>query len=229
MGDAGDASHVDAADSSLADSQVDAGVDSTTAGPADSGGDTAPPDAADTAAPPTDAPSEAGDAATDGAAADGGDGGDSGPTVFTVGGTITGYNGNSMQLSDGTDTITAASGATTFTFPTPLAPGSVYTVTITAQPTGPSDSCSVTANGTGTVGSSDVTNVQIVCIRRPACAPACPLGNVCGADSDCTSQTCSAGVCALADAGAGDAGDAGGAEAGDAADRGDAGDGGAGD
>lgn len=47
-----------------------------------------------------------------------------------------------------------------FTFPTPLADGTPYAVTVLIQPTG--QTCTV-ANGTGTIAGADVTDVAVTC------------------------------------------------------------------
>jgi hypothetical protein len=81
--------------------------------------------------------------------------------TFTIGGTVSGLNtGASVILLDkGTDSLTvAANGA--FTFKTALATGAAYSVTVSTQPTG--ETCTVTS-GTGTVASSNVTNVAVSC------------------------------------------------------------------
>jgi len=83
--------------------------------------------------------------------------------TYTVGGAVSGLSGSGLVLSlnAGAQTLTvAANGA--FTFPTALASGSNYTVTVQTQPSGPAQSCSVT-NGNGTVGASNVTNVTVTC------------------------------------------------------------------
>ena len=49
-----------------------------------------------------------------------------------------------------------------FGFASPIASGATYSVTVKTQPSGPAQSCGV-ANGTGIVGSADVTNVAITC------------------------------------------------------------------
>jgi hypothetical protein len=81
--------------------------------------------------------------------------------TFTIGGTVSGLNsGTSVTLLDnGTDSLTVtANGA--FTFKTALATGAAYSVTVGTQPTG--ETCTVT-NGSGTVGSANVTNVAVAC------------------------------------------------------------------
>jgi Galactose oxidase, central domain len=85
--------------------------------------------------------------------------------TFTVGGKLARYiappaDGGGMTLANGTDTLTPPANATTFAFPTLVASGQPYAVTIQTQPAG--QSCQLT-NGTGTVGAGPVTSVQINC------------------------------------------------------------------
>ena len=77
----------------------------------------------------------------------------------TVGGIISGLSGTGLVLANGSDRLTVASGAATFTFPTPVRAGSSYTVTVATQPTGAS--C-IVSNGSGT-SSSAVTTVRVTC------------------------------------------------------------------
>ena len=93
----------------------------------------------------------------------GGGGGKGGPgptPTYSIGGTITGLTAGGLVLANGTDTVSPAAGAMTFTFATPLAFGVAYSVTAKGQPAG--ISCAVSA-GTGSVGSVNVTTVQVVC------------------------------------------------------------------
>jgi 6-phosphogluconolactonase (cycloisomerase 2 family) len=84
--------------------------------------------------------------------------------TFTIGGTISGLTGTGLVLQDnGGDNLTVPANATTFTFATPLATGAAYAVTVLTQPTGPALTCTAT-NGSGTVGSANVTNVTIACV-----------------------------------------------------------------
>lgn len=80
--------------------------------------------------------------------------------VYTVTGTIRHLHAGGLVLTDGTDTISPASGSTTFTFSTGLPSGDTYSVSVKTQPS--DQTCSVT-NGTGTIGSSDVSNVTVNC------------------------------------------------------------------
>jgi len=80
-------------------------------------------------------------------------------TTYTIGGTISGLTASGLVLADGSQTVSLVSGATSFAFPTAVASGSSYAVTVKTQPTG--QSCSVT-NGSGTT-SANVSNVQVTC------------------------------------------------------------------
>jgi hypothetical protein len=114
---------------------------------------------------------------------------------YTVAGTVTGYAGTGLQLSNGTSTITVPatdSGTASFTFPA-LASGQTYSVTVTAPPTGPGAYCTV-SNDSGTIGSSNVTGVQVTCVPIPACSPTCTDGAACVVNGDCGSAVCS-GTC----------------------------------
>ena len=83
---------------------------------------------------------------------------------FTVNGTVTGLNGTATLQDNGGDAITmTASGS--FVFPTSLASGAIYNVTVnstTSNSAGYAQMCAVT-NGAGTVASANVTNVSISC------------------------------------------------------------------
>jgi hypothetical protein len=93
-----------------------------------------------------------------------GGGGSDDPGSHVVSVTVTGmrhsYNGMTLRNNGGDDLKVFADGAASFK--TGLASGSAYAVTVSAQPTGPDQTCTV-SNGSGTVGSSDVTNITIDC------------------------------------------------------------------
>jgi len=100
-------------------------------------------------------------AATALAACGGGGGGGGGSSSGqTVGGSISGLLSSGLVLSNGSTTLAPASGATSFTFPTALASGTAYTVSIQTQPAGLT--CTV-SNASGTIGSSAVVSVAVVC------------------------------------------------------------------
>jgi len=86
------------------------------------------------------------------------------PTSFTLGGTINGLaNGATVTLANGATTLVRdADGA--FAFPTPLATGTGYDVTVSVQPTNPSQVCTV-SNGAGTIGTANVTDINVACTR----------------------------------------------------------------
>ncbi|HEY3785829.1 MAG TPA: beta-propeller fold lactonase family protein [Steroidobacteraceae bacterium] len=88
-------------------------------------------------------------------------------STYTVGGTVTGLTGAGLVLQDNGGnslTVPAPSGtaSASFTFSTAVASGSAYAVTVSTQPTGPAQICSVT-DGSGTLGASNVTTVQVNC------------------------------------------------------------------
>jgi uncharacterized repeat protein (TIGR03803 family) len=79
---------------------------------------------------------------------------------YSVGGTISGLAGSGLVLSNGSDTRSVASGASSFTMPTEVAFTSAYNVTVQTQPAGLT--CSV-SDGSGNMGSAAVTNVAVTC------------------------------------------------------------------
>jgi len=84
-----------------------------------------------------------------------------GSTTYTLGGTLTGIGADqSVSLQDnGADSLTlSANGA--FSFPMSLDTGSAYAVTVQSHT--PGIACSV-SNGSGTVGSSNVTGIDVSC------------------------------------------------------------------
>ncbi len=86
------------------------------------------------------------------------------PATVVLGGTITGLTASGLVLQDnGADDLTIAANATTFRFPTPIASGSGYAVTVSAQPAG--ETCSV-ADGSSTA-TTDVTDIVVSCAAIP--------------------------------------------------------------
>lgn len=83
------------------------------------------------------------------------------PGSFSLGGSVSGLNTSGLVLANGSSTLTVAANATTFTLPTPVNYGRpLRPHRAGAQPTGLT--CSV-ANGAGTMGAAQVTNVAITC------------------------------------------------------------------
>lgn len=88
---------------------------------------------------------------------------DAGGGAFTIGGTVLGLKGGGLTLKNGGDTITVqAADPATFQFPTKLASGSAYEITVVTQPQSPNQTC-IVQSGKGTVGSADVSNVLVSC------------------------------------------------------------------
>jgi Cellulase (glycosyl hydrolase family 5) len=80
-------------------------------------------------------------------------------TTFTIGGSLSGLSSGTVVLqNNGADNLSLAANGT-FTFATPVAAGSAYSVTVKTQPT--KQFCSV-LNGGGTAN-ANITNVQVSC------------------------------------------------------------------
>ena len=82
------------------------------------------------------------------------------PVTYTIGGSMSGLTASGLVLTDGTETVSPAAGSTSYVFPTALASGSAYAVTVQTQPS--SELCEV-VSGVGQVGTADVTNVAVSC------------------------------------------------------------------
>jgi 6-phosphogluconolactonase (cycloisomerase 2 family) len=82
----------------------------------------------------------------------------------TIGGTVSRLAGSGLVLQDngGDDLTVTANGA--FTFKTSLAAGAAYAVTVSTQPSSPTQYCVVT-NGSGTVPSTNITSVTVMCAQ----------------------------------------------------------------
>ena len=91
----------------------------------------------------------------------GGGGGSSGPPpTYSIGGSITGLSASGLVLANGTDTVSPASGAGSFTFGAPQASGASYAVSVQTHPAG--QSCAV-SGGSGSIGTANVVSVQVTC------------------------------------------------------------------
>ncbi|HKU15495.1 MAG TPA: hypothetical protein VJQ52_13945, partial [Steroidobacteraceae bacterium] len=83
-------------------------------------------------------------------------------SAFSIGGSVSGLAGDGLVLQkNGSDDIAIASDGR-FTFQTEQASGTNYQVTVRTQPTDPSQTCTV-ADGSGKVGSGDVSSVKVRC------------------------------------------------------------------
>ena len=82
---------------------------------------------------------------------------------FAVGGAVSGLTGTGLTLQlNGGAPLAIAAGSGGFAFQS-VPSGTSYTVTVGTQPANPAQTCTVT-NGTGTVGSANVTNVTVACV-----------------------------------------------------------------
>ena len=95
-------------------------------------------------------------------AACGGGGGSGAVQFYSVGGTVSGLRGAGLVLLDGAGGSIAIPANGTFSFPTTLASGSSYVVTVGTQPAAPGQMCSV-ANPSGKVSAGNITNVSVTC------------------------------------------------------------------
>src|SRR6516165_5783968 len=86
-------------------------------------------------------------------------GGTGSSATYSVGGSVSGLSGTVVLQNNGGDNLTLTANGT-FTFATPLAGGAAYNVTVKTNPTG--QACTV-ANGSGTIGTANVTNVAVTC------------------------------------------------------------------
>src|SRR5579862_5531800 len=83
----------------------------------------------------------------------------SGGTKYSVGGTVSGLSGTVVLQDNGSDSLSVSANGS-FTFATQLASGAAYAVTVQTNPSG--QTCTV-SNGSGTVGSANVTSVAVSC------------------------------------------------------------------
>ncbi len=97
-----------------------------------------------------------------------GGGGSSAPTptpaapTYSVGGVVVGLVGSGLVLQINGKTELPVSATDTFTFPDGLGSGAAYAVTVATPPSTPTQNCVVT-NGAGTVGNTDVVDVEVSC------------------------------------------------------------------
>ncbi|MET0659689.1 MAG: hypothetical protein ABW110_16195 [Steroidobacteraceae bacterium] len=88
------------------------------------------------------------------------------PTEFAVGGSLSGLQGQGLQLqNNGGDTLSLTPGTTSFEFPGFVAVGGSYNVSVAAQPASPTQDCAV-SGGSGTIGSADINSVSVACTTR---------------------------------------------------------------
>jgi hypothetical protein len=85
--------------------------------------------------------------------------------TYTIGGNLAGLSSGIVILKNGSDSLSLSANGS-FTFPTPLASGSLYATSVLIQP--PSQTCTVSGgdngNGSGTVTSANVTSISVNCV-----------------------------------------------------------------
>ncbi|MBW8758335.1 MAG: hypothetical protein JF586_12055 [Burkholderiales bacterium] len=81
--------------------------------------------------------------------------------AYHLSGSITGLATGGLVLANGADTVSPASGATTFAFARAVAFDGSYSVTVQQQPAG--QACAVAGNFPATMGPGDVTDLSVTC------------------------------------------------------------------
>ncbi len=89
-------------------------------------------------------------------------GGGSAAAMHTIGGTVEGLAGTGLLLQNNSGDSLPIPESGAFTFTGELSSGAAYSVTVAMQPSSPAQTCAV-ANGSGTVGSANVSNVTVTC------------------------------------------------------------------
>jgi 6-phosphogluconolactonase len=84
------------------------------------------------------------------------------PPTYSIGGTVTGLTGSGLLLQTNAGDVVPVPKAGAFLFTNQLVSGAAYTVTVKTQPSTPAQNCAVT-NGSGTVGTANVTTVAVAC------------------------------------------------------------------
>jgi hypothetical protein len=86
------------------------------------------------------------------------------PGPYTIGGTVNGLAGSGLELSLNGTSLLAVNASGSFAFAQSIDAGQMYTVTVAAQPTGPTQTCTVSAGtGTGTA-TANVMSVVVTCV-----------------------------------------------------------------
>lgn len=132
----------------------------------------------------------------------GGSGGGKGvAATYTLEGTLSGLTAGGLVLSNGNDSVSVPANSTAFLMPTAAAEHSSYHVIVSSQPQGLY--CTV-SNGSGTILSSAITNIQIECSQASSTSTNVPTtlltanaGPICEAnysgDSPGLAFSCNAG------------------------------------
>jgi hypothetical protein len=93
----------------------------------------------------------------------GGSGGGAATPTSTIGGSVSGLQGEGLVLLDNLGSALSIAKNGSFVFSTPLASGGPYSVSVKTQPTNPWQTCTV-SSGSGTAGTANVTTVAVACV-----------------------------------------------------------------
>ena len=84
---------------------------------------------------------------------------------FPVGGTVTGLAGSGLELANNNDRLPVNANGP-FSFQTAAPSGSTFNVSVTRQPTGPNQTCSlVGTSGVGTVVDAEIKSIAVNCVN----------------------------------------------------------------
>jgi 6-phosphogluconolactonase len=83
---------------------------------------------------------------------------------YTIGGTVTGLRGSGLVLQDNSGDNLSISSSGSFVFTSGIDQGGAYSVTVLTQPSSPTQTC-VVHNGSGTIGTADISNVIVNCTQ----------------------------------------------------------------
>jgi hypothetical protein len=88
------------------------------------------------------------------------------PTVFAVGGSVSGLPGSGLvlQLNGANDLAVSANGR--FSFPKPLAKGSPYSVTVKSSPSSPIKQTCTVGKGSGNIAGAPINNIVVTCVTN---------------------------------------------------------------
>ncbi len=84
--------------------------------------------------------------------------------TYSVGGSVSGLTGTVVLQDNGGDNLSVSANGP-FTFATALAGGAAYNVTVQTNPSG--QTCTI-SNGSGTIGSANITNIAVTCTANTA-------------------------------------------------------------
>ena len=109
---------------------------------------------------------------------------------FSVGGSVTGLQGSVTLRNNNADEITLSRSGS-FSFNSRLATGASYNVTVRVQPAG--QACSV-SNGSGTVASADITDVEVACVKANSLSGSYQAAPLIQVDSDINDASAQANI-----------------------------------